>query len=57
MSFRLQELQEFDSKTQELGQQKVDGYKKINEILYHRAYRSYSKPFKQNWLVVITKIS
>ena len=36
MRLRLQELQEANRKAQELRQQKVDGYKKIDEILYHQ---------------------
>ena len=32
----LQELQETDSKAQELRQQKADGYEKIDEILHYQ---------------------
>ena len=37
MRLKLQELQEADSKAQELKQQKPDGYKKINNILYYQS--------------------
>ena len=37
MRLRLQELQEVDRKAQELRQQKANGYKKINDILYYQS--------------------
>ena len=36
MRLRLQELQETDSKAQELRQQKADGYEEIDDILHHQ---------------------
>ena len=37
MRLRLQELQETDSKAQELRQQKANSYEKINDILHHQS--------------------
>ena len=36
MRLRLQELQETNSKAQELRQQKADGYKEIDAIFHHQ---------------------
>ena len=35
MRLKVQELQKVDNKAQELGQQKANGYKKIDEIFYY----------------------
>lgn len=52
MRLKLHKLQETDSKTQELKQQKADGYKKIDEILHH-----WSLPFvsKAIWTKLISR--
>ena len=47
MSLRLQKLQDANSKAQELRQQKANGYKKIDEIVYHQSLLFASKAIQK----------